>query len=81
MTTMRRVGRGGSGSGGGCTACRCQSPNTRVAAAIASSAVTSPTIARMLLFGAKYRRWNSRRSSRVIFAIVSGMPLSGNPYG
>ena len=37
------------------TSRRSQSPNTFFAAANASSAVTSPTIARIALFGTKYR--------------------------
>jgi hypothetical protein len=52
-TMMRRVGFGGSGREGVSTVWRCQSPNTFCAAAIASRDSTSPTIARMVLFGAK----------------------------
>ncbi len=52
-TTMRRVGGGGSIGFGSATSARGQRPNTRSAAANASSLVTSPTIARIMLFGTK----------------------------
>ena len=42
---------------------------------------TSPTTARMALFGTKLRWWNATRSSRVMAASVSGVPLCGMPYG
>ena len=48
--------------------------DARVAAAKASSAVTSPTIASTMLFGTKYWRWKACRSSRVIAAMVSAVP-------
>ena len=47
----------------------------------ASSAVTSPTIARIALLAAKYRWWKATRSSRVSAAIDSGVPVCGMPYG
>ena len=58
-----------------------QSPKIFFAVANASSAVMSPTSARIALFGRKCRAWNARRSSRVIEAIVGGVPFSGMPYG
>ena len=47
-------GGGGSTDVAGGTVPRGQPPNTRSAAANASSLVTSPTMARIMLFGTKY---------------------------
>ena len=80
-TTTRRVGGGGSIGVGAATSARGHWPNARSAAANASGLVTSPTIARIMLFGTKYRLWNACRSSRVMRASVSGVPLLGRPYG
>ena len=52
-TITRRVGSGGSMNVCAGTSRFCQSPNTFFAAANASSAVTSPTMARIALFGTK----------------------------
>ena len=57
------------------TSRRSQSPNTFLTPSNASSAVTSPTMARMALLGTKFLAWNATRSSRVMPAIDSGVPV------
>ena len=79
MITIRRVEAGGSIDGGGGSVPRAQSPNTRCAAANASSLVTSPTMARIMLFGRKYCVWNACRSSRVSEPSESSVPMPGSP--
>ena len=61
------------------TSLRAQSPNTFLTPSNASSAVTSPTMARIALLGTKYFAWNATRSSRVMPAIDSGVPVCGMP--
>ena len=60
----------------------CQSPKTFFAAANASSAVTSPTIARIALFGMKKRVVEREQVvARQRGDASAGVPFSGMPYG
>ena len=66
MTTSRRVACGGAGAVGASDPARPQPPNARSAPANASSALTSPTMARMALLAPNHFLWNPSRSSRRI---------------
>src|SRR6476620_4378505 len=81
ITTTRRVDGGGSGARGAVFGAVSHDPKARSAPANASSAVTSPTMARIALFAPYQALWNPRRSWREMLAIEDGVPELGRPYG